>query len=107
MGDPRHLAGQSYDVGTSTRDGVLSLFPFPSLSKSLDPYEVFELNSSSQQIIPRFLPYQNCDIYASRIQSFCDFDDFFCDSGTSLPVHESYAKYLGDARVFVNDLLES
>ncbi len=107
MGDPRHLAGQSYDVGTSSRDGVISHFPFPSLSNSVDSYEVSGLNSLFKQIIPRFLPSQNCDTYASRIQSYCDFDDFFCDSGTSLPVHESYAKYLEDARIFVNDLLQS
>jgi len=91
MGDPRHLAGQSYNVGTSSRDGVISPFPFPSLSNSVDSYEVSGLNSLFKQIIP-------------RIQSYCDFDDFFCDSGTSLPVHESYAKYLEDARIFVNDL---
>ena len=29
MGDPRHLAGQCYDVGTSTRDGVISPFFVP------------------------------------------------------------------------------
>ena len=103
-GDPRHVVGQPYDVGTSARDGVRCLSP-----NSLSVFGVHGdhgLRRLFQQIIPRFLPSQNCDAYASRIQSYCDFDDFFCDSGTSLDVHESYAKYVGDARTFINDMLQ-
>ncbi|KAF5310970.1 hypothetical protein D9619_007947 [Psilocybe cf. subviscida] len=62
MGDPRHVPGQSFDRGTSVRDGL-----FPRLS--------------SQQYSSTLQP---------RILSFCDFNDPFCDSGADVEVHLTY-----------------
>lgn len=62
MGDPRHIPGESFDVGTSQHDGL-----FPRLA--------------SQQYSATLQP---------RIQSFCDAEDEFCDSGLSLEVHLTY-----------------
>ena len=42
----------------------------------------------------RFNP-AGCDAVADKMVSFCDADDIFCDSGTSLPVHMGYAKEFG------------
>ncbi|KAF8155603.1 hypothetical protein B0H34DRAFT_714013 [Crassisporium funariophilum] len=62
MGDPRHVPDQSFDRGTSTRDG---LFP----------------RAANQQYSSTLQP---------RILSFCDANDPFCDSGNDLEVHLTY-----------------
>jgi len=62
MGDPRHVPGESFDRGTSVRDGL-----FPRLA--------------SQQYSSTLQP---------RILSFCDFNDPFCDSGADVEVHLTY-----------------
>lgn len=63
FGDPRHVVGQSFDLGTSTRNGL-----FPRTSGQL----------------------QALGGFAGRIQAYCDSQDEFCDSGTSLTVHLTY-----------------
>jgi acetylxylan esterase len=68
MGDPRHVVGRPYDVGTSRRNG---LFP-----RGAD---------------------QSLSGYASRIQSYCDNGDTFCDSGLDTAVHRSYTLRYNDA----------
>lgn len=73
FGDPRHMAGLPFDVGTSTHNGR-----FP--------------RAADQSLMP----------FSRVIQSYCDADDLFCDSGNSLPVHRSYLrKYRDDATRFV------
>ncbi|KAH9480367.1 Acetylxylan esterase [Psilocybe cubensis] len=62
MGDPRHVPGQSFDRGTSLRDGLFPRLPSQQYSATLQP----------------------------RILSFCDFNDPFCDSGADLEVHLTY-----------------
>ncbi|KAF9051781.1 cutinase [Panaeolus papilionaceus] len=62
MGDPRHVPDQSFDRGTSTRDG---LFP----------------RAANQQYSSTLQP---------RIMSFCDTNDPFCDSGNDVEVHLTY-----------------
>ncbi|GAA3265265.1 cutinase family protein [Dactylosporangium vinaceum] len=75
FGDPRHVVNQPYDVGTSANDG---LFP-----------------RSAAQL-------QALLHYASRIQSYCDSDDRFCDHGTSSQVHITYLdRYQNAAASFV------
>ena len=75
FGDPRHMINQSYDVGTSTRNGI-----FPRSSTQL----------------------QALNHYASKIQSYCDRFDQFCDSGFSLQVHLTYLdRYQDAAATFV------
>ncbi|MEU3462981.1 cutinase family protein [Streptomyces sp. NPDC006733] len=73
MGDPRHIPGQSFDQGTARRAGMF----------------------------PR-LPDQRLNAYAHRIRAYCDHDDLFCDSGTSLTIHNSYLqRYTTPAATFV------
>lgn len=73
MGDPRHMAGQPFDVGTSTHDGR-----FP--------------RAADQLLTP----------FASKIRSYCDTGDPFCDSGRTMSVHFTYLlKYSNNATRFV------
>lgn len=60
--------GQPYDVGTSQHNGV-----FP---READ---------------------QSLSHYASRIQSYCDSGDTFCDSGLDTAVHLTYTVRYNDA----------
>ncbi|GAA5926167.1 hypothetical protein JCM3775_005221 [Rhodotorula graminis] len=74
-GDPTWVPGQSYNAGTSTRQGI---FPRP---------------SSGLQCLNTF---------ASRTRSYCDANDSVCASGFSIAVHLSYvAKYGTEAATFV------
>ncbi|MBO0852471.1 MAG: cutinase family protein [Nocardia sp.] len=73
MGDPRHMVGQPFDVGSSRRDGM-----FP--------------RTANQQLTP----------FSSRIRSYCDTGDTFCDRGRVFPVHLTYLiHYSDDATRFV------
>lgn len=63
FGDPRHVTGQAFDLGSSRRNGLF-------------PRSTTQLNA----IAP----------FASKIQAYCDSNDEFCDSGTSLQVHLTY-----------------
>jgi hypothetical protein len=75
FGDPRHVTGQSFDLGTSTRNGQ-----FPRSSTQLNVLKN----------------------YASRISAWCDANDQFCDSGNSLNVHLTYLnRYQTAAQNFV------
>lgn len=77
FGDPRHVADQPFEAGTSTRDG---LFP-----------------RSADQL-------RTLGGFADRIQSFCDSGDTFCDRGFNLAVHSSYLdRRQDDAAAFVLD----
>ncbi|KAI3397159.1 hypothetical protein diail_11133 [Diaporthe ilicicola] len=70
MGDPTHFTGQSYDEGTSTKNGV------------------FPRNDSS-----------SCAPVANKMVSFCNSGDTFCDSGNNLTVHLSYVQTNGTSAV--------
>ncbi|CAL3967986.1 unnamed protein product [Diplocarpon coronariae] len=73
MGDPTHVPGQPQDVGNSTRAGI---FPRANMAA--------------------------CAGMAPLTRSFCNDDDRFCDSGTSIPVHLAYVQGFGaQARDFV------
>lgn len=75
FGDPRHVVGQAFDLGTSTRNGL-----FPRTATQL-------------QVLAGM---------ASKIQAYCDSGDEFCDSGTSLQVHLTYLnRYQNAAASFV------
>ncbi|KZL74238.1 carbohydrate esterase family 5 protein (cutinase) [Colletotrichum tofieldiae] len=68
MGDPSHVNGQPFNQGTSQKDG-------------------------------RF-PRQNtagCGAVASKMVSFCNTGDPYCDSGRNLQVHLRYVQSNGDA----------
>ncbi|PPQ71315.1 hypothetical protein CVT24_012041 [Panaeolus cyanescens] len=76
MGDPRHVPFQSFDRGTSLRDGLY----------------------------PRLSSQQYSSTLQSRTQSFCDFGDPFCDGGLLTTVHLTYLdRYQDDAAEFVLD----
>ena len=72
FGDPRFNAGQTYSRGTSTKDGI------------------FGRESSLARL----------NTWANVLVSYCDEDDLFCASGTSLDVHyaevEKYAQQAAD-----------
>ncbi|POS68808.1 cutinase [Diaporthe helianthi] len=70
MGDPTHLMGQPFNEGTATKNGV-----FPRIDSS------------------------GCAPVASRMVSFCNSGDTFCDSGTNLTVHLSYVQDNGTSAI--------
>ncbi|KAF8470612.1 cutinase [Kalaharituber pfeilii] len=73
MSDPRHIFGESFNVGSLRKKG---LFP-----------------RGSDQRFTR---------YASKIQAYCDSGDTFCDSGLDTAVHLAYTqKYNNAALAFV------
>jgi hypothetical protein len=75
FGDPRHVTNQAFDLGTSRRNGL-----FPRTSAQL-------------QVLSGF---------AAKINAYCDTNDEFCDSGTSLNVHLTYLdRYQNAAAQFV------
>ncbi|KAI6710008.1 hypothetical protein PZA11_001040 [Diplocarpon coronariae] len=65
MGDPSHVTGQPYNVGTSTKNGI-----YP------------RSNAASCQ-------------GKTYTQSYCDTGDTFCDSGNSIQVHLGYVQKYG------------
>ncbi len=79
MGDPSHVPGLSQDVGNSTKAGI------------------FPRNNTAA-----------CSSMASKTQSYCNSNDTFCDSGSSIPVHLSYVKVYGaQAAKFIVDQVGS
>jgi hypothetical protein len=74
MGDPRFVAGKSFDKGTNTTHA--SMFP-RGANMALDPF-------------------------ASRLQSFCDNNDPFCAGGNNTNVHLTYLnRYQSQAESFI------
>jgi cutinase len=80
FGDPRHVvSGPNFNAGTSTRNGL------------------FPRNSTQISLLNTFSP---------RIRAWCDANDEFCASGTSLNVHLTYLnRYQNDAANFVLGLI--
>jgi acetylxylan esterase len=75
FGDPRHVVNQSFDLGTSTTNGL------------------FPRSQTQLNVLAPFAP---------RIQAYCDANDEFCASGASLQVHLSYLnRYQNAASSFV------
>lgn len=73
MGDPSHVAGYSFDLGSSSNSGL-----FPRTSDT------------------------GCTQYINKIQSYCDSGDAYCDSGEYLAPHYEYVSNYGeDAGEFV------
>lgn len=72
--DPRHVADQSYDRGTATRDGIFR----------------------------RISTLDNLNEFSDILRSYCDFNDPFCASGLDLDVHYANVDtYMNDAVNFV------
>ncbi|PTB79039.1 carbohydrate esterase family 5 protein, partial [Trichoderma longibrachiatum ATCC 18648] len=69
FGDPTHVANMTYDRGSSVHNGL------------------FNRSSSSIEV---------CKSYASRIISYCDTGDIYCDAGTNSTVHHMYIQRYGD-----------
>lgn len=75
FGDPRHVTRQAFDLGTSNTNGLF-------------PRSTTQLNALSG--------------FAPKIEAFCDANDEFCSSGTSLNVHLTYLnRYQNQAASFV------
>ncbi|KAJ4345423.1 uncharacterized protein N0V89_011553 [Didymosphaeria variabile] len=70
---PAHVAGKSYNAGTSTKSGIYK-----------------RANTAT------------LDTYASRLDDICDSNDLFCDSGSSLTPHtQVVSKYASAASSYV------
>lgn len=77
FGDPGHVVGTSWDLGTSTTKGI------------------FARNSTEDNAIQSFGG-------SSKISAWCDANDEFCSSGNSLQVHLTYLnRYQTAAENFV------
>ncbi|KAK8091097.1 1 carbohydrate esterase [Apiospora phragmitis] len=77
MGNPRHVDGLSYNVGTAEEGGFAA----------------------------RPQGFQ-CPAFAARIQSYCDADDPFCAKGNDTAAHQAYAQRYGqEALAFVEKKL--
>ncbi|MCJ1436579.1 hypothetical protein MMC27_005959 [Xylographa pallens] len=63
LGDPTNVGGLPWHIGNSTKGGI-----FPRRN------------------------FAACDDYREFWQSYCDADDFFCDRGSSVPVHLGYVE---------------
>lgn len=73
FGDPSHVVGAAWNEGTSTRNGI-----FPRQNNSA------------------------CDPYSSKMRSWCDTGDIYCDSGNNTKTHGTYfANYTMDAVNFI------
>ncbi|KAH8844084.1 hypothetical protein MCOR27_008559 [Pyricularia oryzae] len=68
MGDPSRVKGAAFNQGNSTKNGV---FPRKNIA--------------------------GCGNMISRMVSYCDEDDLFCDSGKSLDIHVTYVQRYGAA----------
>lgn len=71
FGDPTFRSGESFNVTDGTKNGIF-------------------VRGAGK-----------LDAFAARTQSFCNRNDEFCQSGTSLAAHLDYAKDLSDATAFV------
>ncbi|PWI71635.1 carbohydrate esterase family 5 protein [Purpureocillium lilacinum] len=69
FGDPTHTPNVTYNTGSSINSGF------------------FERSNAS---------IETCERYSSRLISYCDTGDTFCDSGDIPSVHTSYIKLYGD-----------
>ncbi|CAK7203036.1 hypothetical protein SEUCBS139899_005765 [Sporothrix eucalyptigena] len=67
IADPTHVANTTYDVGNSTNNGVI-----PRANTTV------------------------CAAYSDRMQSYCEANDFFCDSGNSTAIHLAEANTFED-----------
>ncbi|KAG6363967.1 hypothetical protein INS49_009070 [Diaporthe citri] len=75
FGDPSHSVNATFNQGNSTRNGI------------------FARNNVTA-----------CEPFTSRMRSWCDANDLYCDSGNSSRVHGSYfnnTAYLADASSFI------
>ena len=77
FGDPGHVVGQSWDLGSATRNGL-----FPRLSAQLGLLTAFG--------------------GSGKIAAWCDANDPYCASGVNLEVHLTYLnRYQNAAASFV------
>ena len=77
FGDPGHVVGQSWDLGTATRNGL------------------FPRSSAQLRLLAAFGG-------SSKIAAWCDANDPYCASGVNLTVHLTYLnRYQGTAASFV------
>lgn len=85
MGDPRHIPGLPYNVGTSTASGV----------GSFDLLRLIDVHTDMIQFDPR--PAGFVCPSASLIQSYCDQTDPYCSDGTDAATHQGYGAEYGQA----------
>lgn len=79
MGDPRFTKGMSFNKGTAKNNGQ---FPHP--------------------------PENTCKGYESRMVSYCNDGDTFCDKGKSVATHMGYmGAYSGQAKTFITTQVKS
>jgi acetylxylan esterase len=101
MGDPRHIPGLSYNVGTCQASGVRILSIYPP-HKHLPSLNI----ADNSKFAPRPSGFQ-CPS-ASKIQSYCDAADPYCCNGNNAATHQGYGTEYGQAALtFVKSKLNA
>lgn len=99
MGDPSKAMNESFLQGTSTKDGVSLLPRFDDYTPALlGGGGVRSTWLTRRQVFPR-RSTSKCAALAGRIVSYCNANDTFCDSGSSIQVHISYVQNNGTSAV--------
>lgn len=104
MGDPTFVVGQPFDKGNATRGGVSPFHPLISREK--------QLMSTSEQMFARRNVSSTCAAVLSKMVSYCDSGDTFCDSAGNTPqgiqIHIGYVQEYGkNATEFVLSKLKT
>jgi cutinase len=74
---------------------------FPEYRSKCHPIHPSMIWTDPLQIIPHSAA-QNCKGYVSRLQSYCDTGDPFCDGGQDMSAHGGVVrKHLDEAKVFI------
>lgn len=83
MGDPRFVAGLSYEVGTCKAGGVSNLF--------------HDLYLQFTDFLPQFdaRPSGFSCPSAAKIKSYCDAADPYCCNGNNAATHQGYGSEYG------------
>ncbi|CAN8103920.1 unnamed protein product [Discula destructiva] len=79
---------EAYAANATDNIASIVLYGDPSFVKDL-PWDQGTANNTS------FFPRQDnaaCDPVADQLVSYCDYDDYYCDAGTSVQVHASYVE---------------
>lgn len=101
MGDPSKAMNESFLQGTSTKDGVSLLPRFDDYTPALrggGGGGSIRTWLTRRQVFPR-RSTSKCAALAGRIVSYCNANDTFCDSGSSIQVHISYVENNGTSAV--------
>lgn len=97
-GDPRRIKGMSYNKGTAKGEGVRAL--------SIHYYK--KNINRLHQFFPRTKDQLCSSEVASKVESWCDSGDTFCDTGANIVAHLDYTlKYNDEAAQFIQGKIDA